>query len=213
LLDLLQHRGFPPRFRNWVAAIFVTATSRVLLNGIAGEPIGHARGLRQGDPLSPLLFMLAIDSLTHILEGATRHGLLHKLRGRGRFCAPLCMRMMRPCSLPPSSKTFATSRLFSNALAMLPVFVQTSPRALWCLLDVEILTLTTCSRGFQQLGPLSHCVILAFPFRCGASGGVISNTSRTNVLASYQLGMVKTLIWPDARPLSSRSWHPKLYIT
>jgi hypothetical protein len=26
LLDLLQRRGFPPRFRNWVAAIFATAT-------------------------------------------------------------------------------------------------------------------------------------------------------------------------------------------
>jgi hypothetical protein len=54
----------------------------VLLNGIAGDPIKHGRGLRQGDPLLPLLFVIAIDPLNQILEGATTHGLLHKLRGR-----------------------------------------------------------------------------------------------------------------------------------
>jgi mannosylglycoprotein endo-beta-mannosidase len=83
ILDLLQRRGFPTRFRNWLAALFSTATSRVLLNGIAGRPIAHGRGLRQGDPLSPMLFVIAIDPLTQILEEATRHGLLTKLRGRG----------------------------------------------------------------------------------------------------------------------------------
>jgi mannosylglycoprotein endo-beta-mannosidase len=45
ILDLLQRRGFPHRFRNWIAALFSTATSRVLLNGIAGPPIAHGRGL------------------------------------------------------------------------------------------------------------------------------------------------------------------------
>jgi hypothetical protein len=83
ILDLLQRRGFPAHFRDWVTALFSTATSRVLLNGIAGAPIMHGRGLRQGDLLSPLLFVLAIDPITQILEEATRVGLLHKLRGRG----------------------------------------------------------------------------------------------------------------------------------
>jgi hypothetical protein len=55
----------------------------VLLNGIAGAPIVHGKGLKQGDPLSPLLFVIAIDPITKILEEATRVGLLHKLRGRG----------------------------------------------------------------------------------------------------------------------------------
>ncbi|KAK1668555.1 hypothetical protein QYE76_056714 [Lolium multiflorum] len=82
IVDLLQKRGFPSRFRNWIVALLTTSSSRVLLNGVAGLPIRHGRGLRQGDPLSPLLFVLAIDPLAQILERATTFGLLHKLRGR-----------------------------------------------------------------------------------------------------------------------------------
>jgi hypothetical protein len=50
LLDLMQRCGFPTRFRNWVAALLTTSTSRVLLNGILGDTIAHKRGLWQGDP-------------------------------------------------------------------------------------------------------------------------------------------------------------------
>jgi hypothetical protein len=63
--------------------LLTTASSRVLLNRIPGEPIAHGRGLHQGDPLSPLLFDLAIDPLQQLLDIATYNGDLHRIRGRG----------------------------------------------------------------------------------------------------------------------------------
>jgi mannosylglycoprotein endo-beta-mannosidase len=83
LLDLMQRCGFPSRYRNWVTALLITSSSRVLLNGVPGAPIVHGRGLRQGDPLSPLLFDLAIDPLQEFLDLASTNGDQHRLHGRG----------------------------------------------------------------------------------------------------------------------------------
>ncbi len=82
LLALLQQRGFPTRWVDWLGALLSTSTSQVLLNGSPGQRIKHGRGLRQGDPLSPLLFILAIDPLQRILSKATELGVISKLRGR-----------------------------------------------------------------------------------------------------------------------------------
>lgn len=39
MLDLLQRRGFPAKFRNWITALWASSSSRVLLNGVPGDPI------------------------------------------------------------------------------------------------------------------------------------------------------------------------------
>jgi hypothetical protein len=55
LLDVLKARGFPQRWRNWIAAILGSSTSRVTINGQQSDKIYHRRGVRQGDPF-PLFY-------------------------------------------------------------------------------------------------------------------------------------------------------------
>ena len=53
-----------------------------MINGVPGPFFHHERGLRQGDPLSPYIFILAIDTLHQMFELATKEGELTELRGR-----------------------------------------------------------------------------------------------------------------------------------
>lgn len=76
LLEVMQKMGFGHRWRNWICLLFASATSKVALNGDHGESITHHRGLRQGDPLTPYLFIMAIDSLQKLLSRATESGQL-----------------------------------------------------------------------------------------------------------------------------------------
>jgi hypothetical protein len=76
LLDVMEKVGFGQRWRDIISIVWGCTTSRILLNGIPRKPIRHGRGLRQGDPLSPMLFILAMDPLQRMLEKATQAGLL-----------------------------------------------------------------------------------------------------------------------------------------
>jgi hypothetical protein len=76
LLEVLAALGFSLKWRDWISAILATSSSKVLVNGLPGESFKHARGLRQGDPLSPLLFILSIDPLHRLIEKAAQGGIL-----------------------------------------------------------------------------------------------------------------------------------------
>lgn len=76
LLEVLQARGFDSKWIDWISALLSTASSKVLLNGCPGLPIAHRRGVRQGDPLSPMLFIVAMDIMDRIFTKATSAGIL-----------------------------------------------------------------------------------------------------------------------------------------
>lgn len=69
---------FPDLWLQWIRNIFSSGTSEVLLNGIIGKKFHCKRGIRQGDPLSPLLFVLAANLLQAIVNKASELGLLRK---------------------------------------------------------------------------------------------------------------------------------------
>lgn len=57
-----------------------TVRYNFLINGELAGPITPTRGLRQGDPLSPYLFILCAEGLTYLLSNAENDGRLHGCR-------------------------------------------------------------------------------------------------------------------------------------
>jgi hypothetical protein len=78
ILSVLQAKGFGPLWCKWIKQILESGSSSVLLNGIPGISFSCRRGVRQGDPLSPLLFVLAADVLQSLVNDAMNHGLLSR---------------------------------------------------------------------------------------------------------------------------------------
>lgn len=76
ILEVLKHRGFPEKWVSWIQNILSSSTSFVLLNGVPGKSFKCMRGVRQGDPLSPLLFVLAADVLQYVINKAWQRGVL-----------------------------------------------------------------------------------------------------------------------------------------
>jgi len=82
LLEVLQQLGFGPIWCDIISGLLCSSTTQILLNGSPGEKIYHQRGLRQRDPLSPMLFILVMDVLCHLIRKASEEQLLQPLARR-----------------------------------------------------------------------------------------------------------------------------------
>ncbi|KAJ9690749.1 hypothetical protein PVL29_013085 [Vitis rotundifolia] len=84
LLSVMQKMGFGEKWAGWIKWCISTASFSVLVNGSPTDFFRSSRGLRQGDPLSPYLFVLGMEALSSLINRAVRKGFLSGCKIRGR---------------------------------------------------------------------------------------------------------------------------------
>ena len=84
LLTVMQKMGFGEKWIGWIKWCISIASFSVLVNGTPTSFFQSSRGLRQGDPLSPHLFVIAMEVFSSLLKRAVDGGFLLGCRVKGR---------------------------------------------------------------------------------------------------------------------------------
>ena len=72
--------GFHDEWCTWVKGILQSARSAVLVNGSPTFEFNCEKGVRQGDPLSPILFLIVMEVLHCLLDKAVELGEIKGIR-------------------------------------------------------------------------------------------------------------------------------------
>ena len=87
LMKVMQKMGFGPKWLSWMWWCISTAKYSVMVNGVPTGFFSSSKGLRQGDPLSPYLFVMGMEVLSILIRRAVEGGFISGCnfqRGRGR---------------------------------------------------------------------------------------------------------------------------------
>ncbi|GJZ99613.1 putative RNA-directed DNA polymerase, eukaryota, reverse transcriptase zinc-binding domain protein [Tanacetum coccineum] len=76
LIHILDSFGFGNKWCSWIKACLNSSRASILINGSPTSEFSIKRGLRQGDPLSPFLFILVMEGLHNAFEEAVGNGLI-----------------------------------------------------------------------------------------------------------------------------------------
>jgi hypothetical protein len=80
LRGVLQRLGFQSQWVQWIMECVTIVRYLVRLNNVPLDSFVPSRGLRQGDPLSPYLFLFVANGLSKLLQHQARQQNLHELR-------------------------------------------------------------------------------------------------------------------------------------
>jgi len=73
--NVMGRMPFLTLWRKWMKECVCTATASILVNGCPTEEYHLKRGLRQGDPLSPFLFLIAAEGLNVMMSQTVNQNL------------------------------------------------------------------------------------------------------------------------------------------
>jgi len=74
--SVMEVMGFGLKWRRWISQCLSTASVSLIINGSPSKPFKMERGIRQGDPLSPFLFLLMAEVLNKMVQRTISLGLL-----------------------------------------------------------------------------------------------------------------------------------------
>ena len=77
LQGMMQRMGFSNRWIGWAMGCVTTPSFSILINDKTYGNINPSRGICQGDPLSPYLFLLCVEGLTSLLSKVEHDGCIH----------------------------------------------------------------------------------------------------------------------------------------
>lgn len=77
---LLEKMDFPQKFRNWIMQCVTTVSYSLLINGEPSRKFKPSCGLKQGDPLSPYLFILVMEAFSRLITHVEAQGLLEGIK-------------------------------------------------------------------------------------------------------------------------------------
>ena len=77
LQGIMQKLGFPEKWIERVITCVTTTSFSILLNGKPYGNVTSSRGIRQGVPFSPYLFLLCAEGFTSLLAKAESDGKIH----------------------------------------------------------------------------------------------------------------------------------------
>ena len=97
--EMLISRGFRAKWRSWMKRVIQGGSICVRINNENSIYFKPGKGLRQGDPLSPIMFNLVADIFTRMLMKAARINLVYELLPRvGEGVLSVCSMQMTPSS-------------------------------------------------------------------------------------------------------------------
>ncbi|GJT02855.1 serine carboxypeptidase-like protein 40 [Tanacetum coccineum] len=77
---VLENFGFPTRFTNLIMACVSSVSYSFNINGQVAGHVTPARGLRQGDPISPYLFIMCAGVLSSMIRKSVTQGHIHGVK-------------------------------------------------------------------------------------------------------------------------------------
>ena len=72
----MNQMGFGSRWLKWIKSSLESASISILVNGSPTEELRMSRGVRQGDPIAPFLFLLAAEGLNQACKLAVQNKLV-----------------------------------------------------------------------------------------------------------------------------------------